>query len=410
MKRIFKWAAIALLVVILVVGGFATYVAVRGIPTYETHVVDVAVTSTPERVAHGRKLAMMLCVHCHTDPITRNLTGSKLLDLPEEFGIAYSKNITQDREHGIGGWSNGEIAWLLRTGIHPKTGKFIPPWMPKFPRLSDEDLASIISFLRSDDPLVAAQPNANVEGEPSFLAKLLTYVAFKPLDYPTTPIASPDTTNKVEYGKYLALGVLDCWTCHSGDFKKMDMLNPENSFEFMAGGNLLLDANGHVVPSKNISSDKRHGIGAWKEEDFIRAMRTGIYPDGTPMRFPMVRMQQLSDHAISSIFAYLLTTPAISKPNQTPPPYAIPANASAGMKAYYKYSCQRCHGESGLGIADLQLAAKKYADDSLLVDVIKRPTAYWPDSYMPEWGDHVTDQEYADLAVYVRELGKKSGR
>ncbi|CAN5402416.1 cytochrome c [soil metagenome] len=410
MKRLMKWVAIVLLVIIAAAGGFAAYVAIRGIPTFEPHVVEFKVISSPERVAHGRNLAMMLCVHCHTDPITRQLTGTKLLDLPVEFGTAYSKNITQDKEHGIGNWSNSEIVYLLRTGIHPKTGKFVPPWMPKFPRVSDEDMASIISFLRSDDPIVAAQPVVNKESEPTFLAKFLCYVAFKPLDYPSAPIPVPDTTNKVAYGKYLAVGLLDCWTCHSGDFKKMDMVNPEKSFEFYAGGNEMLDANGHIVPTTNLTSDTRHGIGAWKEADFVLAMRTGIKPDGTPMRFPMVRLPQLSDYAISSIFAYLLTTPAIPKPNQAPPAYTIATNASAGMKAYYKFSCQRCHGESGLGIADLQLASKKYVADTTLIDVMKHPSKYWPDTYMPEWEATVSDQEYADLAVYVRELGMKSKR
>jgi len=116
-----KWVAIVLLVIVAAAGGFAAYVPLRGIPTYEPHVVEFKVVSTPERVVQGRNLAMMLCVHCHTDPITRQLTGTKLLDLPAEFGTAYSKNITQDKEHGIGNWSNNEIVYLLRTGIHPKT-------------------------------------------------------------------------------------------------------------------------------------------------------------------------------------------------------------------------------------------------------------------------------------------------
>lgn len=410
MKRILKWVGILVLVLLVAVGGFAAYVAINGIPTYDVHVTEFKVEATPERIAHGRQLAELLCVHCHTDPITHNLTGTLLPDLPEEFGIAYSKNITKHPKKGIGAWSDGEIAWLLRTGIHPKTGLFVPPWMPKFPRMSDEDLRSIIAFLRSDDPLVAPQTTENRVSQPTFLAKFLCYVAFKPLPYPSAPIPTVDTTNKVAYGKYLAVGVLDCWTCHSGDFKKMDMVQPEKSFDFFAGGNEMLDVNRHMVPTTNITSDKRFGIGGWTEEQFKTAMHTGIKPDGTPFRYPMVRMPQLSDNALSSIYAYLMTTPAIAKPRTECPPYTIPTTASAGMKTYYKFSCQRCHGESGLGIADLQLADKKYASDSVLVDVIRHPAKYWPDTYMPEWESHISDQEYADLAGYVRELGKKSGR
>ena len=36
--------------------------------------------------------------------------------------------------------------------------KYAPPYMAKLPNLADKDMNAIISFLRSDHPLVAADP------------------------------------------------------------------------------------------------------------------------------------------------------------------------------------------------------------------------------------------------------------
>ena len=73
--------------------------------------------------------------------------------------------------------------------------------------MSDEDLHSIIAWLRSDDPLLAAAPVDNRTSEPSFFAKFLSHIAFKPFEYPTEPKPHPDTTNTVKYGEYLSTAV-----------------------------------------------------------------------------------------------------------------------------------------------------------------------------------------------------------
>jgi mono/diheme cytochrome c family protein len=108
---------------------------------------------------------------------------------------------------------------LLRTGIR-RDGKYTPPWMPKLNRIADEDILSIIAFLRSDDSLVQASSEPDRESEPSFLVKFLTHVAFKKFRYPDHKIVPPDSNDKVALGRYLALEAFDCFACHSGDFKK----------------------------------------------------------------------------------------------------------------------------------------------------------------------------------------------
>ena len=310
MKKILKVLGAPVLVVVLLVGGLALYIQLTGIPSYPVQKVEWRVEVTPERVARGRKIASMLCAECHLDPRTGQLTGRRMPDLPPQFGVAYSLNITQDREKGIGAWSDGEIAFLIRTGI-ARDGRYTPPWMPKLPGASDEELGSIIAFLRSDDPLVKASAVDDRPSEPSFLTKLLTHVAFKPFPYPQAPIVAPPRTDRVAYGRHLALNVLACFACHSADFKTNDELSPEKSQGFFGGGNAMIDANAQPISTANITFDAETGIGRWTEGQFVRALKEGFRPDRTPIVYPMQAYVELEDEEARDIYAYLLTVPKL---------------------------------------------------------------------------------------------------
>lgn len=411
MKKIFRWIGIILGVIVIAAASIAAYIHFSGFPSYDVQTITSKVESTPARIERGRTLAMMLCVECHRNAETQLLTGTQLKDLPEEFGVAYSRNITQHPTKGIGQWSDGELLWLLRTGIHPKTGKYLPPWMPKFIRMSDEDLHSIIAFLRSDDPMVQPADVDNIESQPSFLAKFLARVAFKPFEYPSAPIAPPDTNNPIEHGKYLANGVFDCYACHSGDFKTMNVFSPELSGDYYAGGNKMLDVNRMLVPSVNITPDKETGIGNWTEQDFINAMKTGFRPDGSLMRYPMGRFHRLTDTEIRHIYAFLRTVPPIKKANMKAENVQPSSSATLGEKQYIQYGCVGCHGTTGLGYADLQKAHKKYPSDSVLADVILHPKIYFgPLTTMPTWEGRINPNHVPNIVAHVRELGKKSGQ
>lgn len=406
MKRVLKWLGIVLGSIALILVGLALYIQFSGMPTYDVQKINVVVDKSPERVAHGRSLAINLCKLCHMNPKTGALTGQQMLDMPPEFGTAFSKNITNSKEHGIGNWTDGEILWLLRTGVHPHTSKYIPPWMPKFVHMSDYDIQSIVAFLRSDDPLVAPSSQINTEGEPTFLAKALVFGVFKPFDYPQKPIPHPDTNNALVYGKYLANAVYDCYGCHLNDFADLNQLEPENSKGFYGGGIEMADATGTIVRTANITPDNATGIGKWTKDQFINAMRTGVKPNGKVFRYPMMRIATLSDHALGGIYDYLRTVPAISKTVDKTYALSIPSNASKGEKLYYKYGCVACHGSTGMGMANLQTANAKYPEDATMEDVIRHPYKYNPDTYMPEWDSVIDPQHYPDLIAHVRKLGK----
>jgi mono/diheme cytochrome c family protein len=309
MKKFLRYLLMGLGVIVLAVALGAAFISFRGIPSYEVAIPEYKVEVTPERVERGKKLAEMLCVHCHADPATGMLTGTRMLEAPAEFGVINSQNITQDKTHGIGNYSDGEILRLLRTGIK-KDGQYSPPYMAKLPHMADEDINAVIAFLRSDDPRVAARAVADKPCEPSFLTKFLCRVAFKPLDMPKASIPKPDTTDKIALGKYYVYN-LECYGCHSADFKTMDVEHPERSIGYMGGGNKTLDQKGHVILTRNLTPDKETGIGNWTEDEFVQALRFGIVKDQAALRYPMVPFVQLTDYEAKAIYAYLFTIPPV---------------------------------------------------------------------------------------------------
>ncbi|MBS1902762.1 MAG: c-type cytochrome [Bacteroidetes bacterium] len=411
MKKFFKILGIVLGCVVILILGFLGYLKMHGFPKFseaDLHRPNIHVQSSPDRIARGAKIVHLLCYDCHYNPSTNRLTGHYLPEMPAVFGKIYSHNITNDKTNGIGSWSDGEILYFLRTGIH-KNNEYVPPYMPKFPNVSEEDLQSVIAYLRSDDSLVAPHPAMDTAEEPSMLALFLGNFVFKPLPYPTTEIPNPPANNAVAVGKYWATGVIGCYQCHSADFKTNDEMVPEKSVGYFGGGNEMNDAMGKPIYTANITMSPEHGIGKWSKETFLRALRDGIRPDNRALRYPMARFPELTDSEIVCIFEYLKTVPVQQNVvNRNTELKYVNADPSEGAKVYYKYACYACHGQNGIGMCDLTKACRKYHSDEELIAWIKNPSKLNPGTKMPTWEGTIKEDEFAPLAQYVRQLGNQA--
>ncbi len=308
MKRFLKITPWIIGVLVLILAATAAWVNFAPAPTYDSPAIpDLKVETTPERVARGAELASMLCVLCHTGA-DKKLSGQLMLDVPKAFGKIHSFNITQHPEKGIGAWTDGEIYAFLRSGLR-KDGTFAA-MMPKFANMADEDVYSLIAWLRSADPRLAPSEKNNARHELTFLSKALLKFAFKPLPMPEKAILMPDTTDQVAWGRYIADGAYGCFACHSADFSTTNDLEPEKSGGFYGGGNPMLDFDGNLIPSANITPDKETGIGNWTEAQFLTAMKTGQTPNG-PVRYPMQPYAILDTAEIKAVWAYLQTVPPL---------------------------------------------------------------------------------------------------
>ncbi len=121
-----------------------------------TGIVAPASTDTEAR---GKYLftALIACSDCHT-PVDQQ-TGAPLLDTkylaggqPYEgpWGIVYSANLTPDQETGIGKWQDDDIRRVFHEGVLPDGRKVVlMPWQD-FQIITDDDLNSMIYYLRHD--------------------------------------------------------------------------------------------------------------------------------------------------------------------------------------------------------------------------------------------------------------------
>lgn len=309
MKKVLKIVGILLGLVVLLIAAGATYIHMDGIPTYETKPPDLKVVADSAMIVEGKRIATLVCNQCHMAPSGR-LEGTEMLDLPPEFGKAWTANITRDPKYGSGRYTDGELAFLLRTGIK-RDGNYAPPWMPKFPHLSDYDLHSVIAYLRSDAPELEPVAKAQPPCQPSFLVKFLSHVAFKPLPYPDGPIVAPPATDKVALGKYVSTAKFDCYACHSPSFETQNIMEPEKTPGYFSGGNAMPNKEGEIIYTANLTMDKTTGIGEMTEEQFIKAVKYGIRDNKPALRFPMVPHTVMTDEEVSAVWAYLQTIPII---------------------------------------------------------------------------------------------------
>jgi len=151
--------------------------------------------ATAARLQRGDYLvhAVMHCMGCHSKydgkanpPVLAAKEGSGQVLFEEGNIRLVAPNITSDLETGIGKWSDDAIARAIREGI-AADGSTLFPVMPyeHFRDLSDEDLASIVVFLRS---LPAAESNLPPNKIPFLFARLIQ-AAPKPV---IEPVAEPD--------------------------------------------------------------------------------------------------------------------------------------------------------------------------------------------------------------------------
>src|SRR5262249_27970743 len=128
------------------------------------------------------------------------------------LGAVYSNNLTPDRETGIGRYSDGQIARMMRYAIKPDGRATIEPMMP-FGNMSDDDLAAVISYLRVQ-PAVRNPVPAN---EWTLLGKIVRSVSpvFKPRPSIHPPAVAPAPGPTRERGEYIARYLSNCVGCHT---------------------------------------------------------------------------------------------------------------------------------------------------------------------------------------------------
>ena len=245
---------------------------------------------------------IMTCANCHSPKgppaatAGKDFSGGLRFNEPP-FDVT-APNITPDKETGIGNWTDAQIKTLLQTGKRPN-GVQVAEVMPTsfYPILTPGDLDAIVAYLRSLKPVKNKVP------DPIYKIALPHHV------FPGAEKAysEADLNDKLKRGTYLAT-IGHCMECHT-PFGAGG--GPDFKGSLGKGGREFPGPWG-VSKSRNITSHKTAGIGAWTDAEIKTAITQGKHKDGTPLKGPMgyEYYAKMTDADLDAVIAYVRTLPA----------------------------------------------------------------------------------------------------
>jgi mono/diheme cytochrome c family protein len=244
---------------------------------------------------------LLTCGNCHTpkgptgDIMDKAFSGGLSWDEPP-FKVTAS-NITQDKETGIGSWTDAQIKTALRKGVRPN-GTPLAMIMPSdfYEIMTERDLDAVVAYLRTIKPVKNTVP------DPVYKMQQMHH----PFAGGEKPYTEAMLSDKLKKGFYLAT-IAHCMECHT----PMGPRGREFASKLGTGGFEFPGPWG-VSVSRNITQSKEKGIGAWTDAEIKRAITQGIRKDGSklkpPMAFHSYAMMTAGD--IDAVVAYLRTVPA----------------------------------------------------------------------------------------------------
>lgn len=272
MKKALKVLMYILIVLLVGIGGLLAYVKMALPNVGEAPVLSIEVT--PERVERGKYLAynVAVCIDCHSTRDWKKFSGPIVAGTEGEGGEIFdqtmgfpgkfiSKNITP---FSLGDWTDGEVFRAITSGVS-KDGSALFPVMPhpNYGRMAEEDIYSIIAYLRTLEPIESHPEQSKPDFPMNFILNTI----------PKKPVFSsiPPKTELVNYGRYV-INAASCSECHTNQVKGKIVGEP------FAGGFEFLFPDGSIVRSSNITPHQT-GIGNWSKEQFVNRFK--MYADSS---------------------------------------------------------------------------------------------------------------------------------
>ena len=319
MKTFFKVLGILVLVLLAVAALGVGYLMMKK-PAQRPASAE-KIEATPERLARGKYLVhhVSLCIDCHSEHVLayalplkpgREGVGGFIWDAKIGFpGTLAASNLTPDAETGLGKWSDGEIMRAFREGVD-REGKPLFPIMPygHYRNMSDEDAKSVVAYLRTLKPQRYERPKKQLNMPLPIVEKFVP----KPLD---GPVAAPDRSDRVAYGKYLTqIGA--CAECHT---PKDDKGNAIPGKEFAGGWEMhtpwfrVVTANITPHPSTFVGrATKEEFIGRFRAFANFTAENAPPAPKGRNTLMPWIDLSGMTDEDLGAIYDYLKTVPPVA--------------------------------------------------------------------------------------------------
>jgi mono/diheme cytochrome c family protein len=249
--------------------------------------LDGAAARSQDFAARGQYIfALAGGCACHTEPKATLNAGARAFPIP--FGTVYSTNITQDKETGLGNWTDQQIIEAITKGIR-RDGSRILPVMPyeKYSGMAQADLNALVAYLRTLKPI--RKPTPPLKTWAPFARSLGTPIYLQAFGrFSNSPPEAPQSGRK--RGRYLVDHVSLCGDCHT----PRNSLGVPNQSLYLAGASEKIGPLGQAVA--NITSDRATGIGDWKREDVAELLKSGTKPDLDNVQGLMAEVIQGAPH------------------------------------------------------------------------------------------------------------------
>jgi mono/diheme cytochrome c family protein len=291
MNRWISWIAGGLAAVVLLVAaaaGLGYQMAERKmVRKIDVQVTPVSYTADAQAIARGKYLFESRgCAACH------GVNGAGHEFVNDGKGVRLvSPNITPA---GMAAAYKPED-WVrtIRHGVKPNGGPVIVMPSEDYNRLTDQDLASLVSYVRSLPP---AQGGAAVIEFPVPVRVLYGFGAIKDaaekIDHSLPPAQPVPEAVNAQHGAYVANMCIGCHGEHLSGGK-------------IPGGPPAWPPAANITPGEGSAMSRYPTAG-----QFVTMLRSGKRPDGTPIKvMPFESLAKLSDVDAQAVYEFLKIVP-----------------------------------------------------------------------------------------------------
>lgn len=293
---------------------------------------DRRIEPTPARLERGAYIVKNVagCLFCHSEldtsveglPVRAGQAGGGKNWGIEGMPWLTVPNITPDPDTGAGRWTDDAMARAIREGIG-HDGRALFPVMPyvNYRIMSDEDLAAVITYIRS----LPTVRHEQAKSEIPFPVNRLINAAPKRID---APVGEPDVSTPEKRGAYLTT-LASCTDCHTPRNEKGQYL----AGMAFAGGNVVLHGDAREPKAAPNLTPSPNGIPYYTDALFIETIRTGRVRDRKISDImPWGHYRGMTDDDLKAIFAYLKTLAPVDHyvDNTMPPSRCAKCNLEHG--------------------------------------------------------------------------------
>lgn len=321
MPKFLKWMGIVLAVLIVLIA--ITLVGIyfksqdRLTRVYDIPEETVPIPTDAESIEYGKHIFQFRgCQACHSagGRLTLLGTGQALdahlnlpsKDVPHMEGNVYlddpalGRVIASNLTHGQGGVGGGytDADWVraIRHGIRSDGTPLLFMPSTEFYFLSDEDLGSVIAYIKSAPPVDNELPRSELSLTGRVIMTLVPGMTFIPAELIPHDVPRPippEAAVTPEYGEYLTYS---CKVCHGTTLSGGPI--PGFPSSWPEAPNLTF-GDGSVLPM-------------WTEAGFMETLRTGTTPEGRKLRgeyMPWSSYKFMTDLELKAVWAYLQSLP-----------------------------------------------------------------------------------------------------